>query len=41
MGVFENKVESLVSFVERNFLDSGIPIKISTMEMGNLILSNM
>lgn len=34
MGVFENKVESLVSFVERNFLDSGIPIKISTMENG-------
>ena len=34
MGVFDNKVENLVSFVERNFLDAGIPIKISTMENG-------
>lgn len=34
MGVFDNKVENLASFVERNFLDAGIPIKISTMENG-------
>lgn len=34
MGVFNNRVENLVSFVEQNFLDSGIPIKISAMENG-------
>lgn len=34
LGVFNYKVEYLVSFIENNFLDSGIPIKISTMENG-------
>lgn len=34
LGVFDFKVEYLVSFIEKNFLDSGIPIKISTMENG-------
>lgn len=34
LGVFNFKIECLVSFIEKNFLDSGIPIKISTMENG-------
>lgn len=34
LGVFDFKIEYLVSFIESNFLDSGIPIKISTMENG-------
>lgn len=34
LGVFNYKVEYLVSFIEKNFLDSGIPIKLSTMENG-------
>lgn len=41
MGVFDNKVENLVSFVERNFLDAGIPIKISTMENGKPNMLNV
>lgn len=34
LRVFDNRIDCLVSFVESNFLDSGIPIKISTMEKG-------
>lgn len=34
MEVFDNKIEKVVSFIEHNFLDSGIPIKISAMENG-------
>lgn len=34
LSVFDNRIEYLVSFVEDNFLYSGIPIKISTMEKG-------
>lgn len=34
LGVFDFKIEYLISFIENNFLDSGIPIKISTMENG-------
>lgn len=34
LGVFGNKTEALVSFIEKNFIDSGIPIKISSMENG-------
>lgn len=34
LGVFDYKIERLVSFIENNFLDSQIPIKISTMENG-------
>ena len=32
--MFNNNIERLVSFIENNFLDCGIPIKISTMEKG-------
>lgn len=35
MSVFDNKMENLVSFIERNFIDSGIPIKISSIANGN------
>lgn len=31
---FDNNPQSLISFIESNFLDCGIPIKISTMEGG-------
>ena len=34
LSVFNNNIERLVSFIENNFLDCGIPIKISTMEKG-------
>lgn len=34
LNVFNNRVERLVSFVEDNFLDCGIPIKILTMDNG-------
>lgn len=34
LGVFDFKIGNLVSFIEKNFIDSGIPIKISTMENG-------
>lgn len=34
LGVFDFKIEKLISFIEKNFLDSGIPIKISTIEDG-------
>lgn len=34
LGVFDFKIKYLVSFIEKNFLDSGIPIKISTIEDG-------
>lgn len=34
LNVFENKIDKLVSFIQDNFLDSGIPIKISSMENG-------
>lgn len=34
LSVFNNSIERLVSFIENNFLDCGIPIKISTMEKG-------
>lgn len=34
MSVFNNKVENMVSFIEQNFLDSDIPVRVSTMEKG-------
>ena len=34
LKVFNNSPERLVSFIEYNFLDCGIPVKISTMEKG-------
>ena len=34
LGAFNNSIEQMVSFIENNFLDCGIPIKISTMEKG-------
>lgn len=34
--IFDNKIENIVSFVEQNFLDSGIPIKVSMMENGKM-----
>lgn len=34
LSAFNNSPEYLVSFIESNFLDCGIPIKISTMEKG-------
>lgn len=34
LSVFDNSIEKLVSFIENNFLDCGIPIKVSTMENG-------
>lgn len=34
LAAFDNNVSHLVSFVENNFLDSNIPIKISAMENG-------
>lgn len=34
LSVFNNNPQCLISFIESNFLDCGIPIKISTMEGG-------
>lgn len=34
LSVFNNDIKKMVSFIENNFIDSGIPIKISTMENG-------
>lgn len=34
LSAFDNSIEKLVSFIENNFLDCGIPIKVSTMENG-------
>jgi len=34
LSVFNNSIEQMVTFIENNFLDCGIPIKISTMEKG-------
>lgn len=34
LSTFNNSIERLVSFIENNFLDCGIPIKISKMEKG-------
>lgn len=34
LGTFNNSIGQLVFFIENNFLDCGIPIKISTMEKG-------
>lgn len=34
LEVFDNKIDKLVTFIQDNFLDSGIPIKISSMENG-------
>lgn len=34
LSVFNNSIEKMVTFIENNFLDCGIPIKISTMEKG-------
>lgn len=34
LSVFENRIDKLVSFIQNNFLDSGIPIKISSIENG-------
>ncbi|WP_035287932.1 ATP-binding protein [Clostridium sp. KNHs214] len=34
LSVFDNKIEHIVSFIENNFLYSGIPIKLSMVENG-------
>ncbi len=34
MSVFNNSPKQLIAFIEKNFLDCGIPIKVSVMEKG-------
>lgn len=34
LSVFDNKIERIVSFIEHNFIDTGIPLKISMIENG-------